>query len=66
LCPAPPNGCRATRHPFWRRRIKEEEGLNGDQVVGRQGPAHHQTHPEEEEVGVVSTDGGATVQRQQR
>jgi len=39
LCSAPPNGCRDT-HPTWR--TKEERLFNGDQVAGRQRPAHHQ------------------------
>ena len=35
MCSAPPNGCRDTQHPTWR---KKEELFNGDQVVGRQKP----------------------------
>jgi len=39
---APPNGCRDTQHSIWR--TKEERLFSGDQVVGRQRPAHHQEH----------------------
>jgi len=35
--------CRDTQHPTWRT-TKEEWLFNGDQVVGRQRPAHHQEY----------------------
>ena len=39
---APPNGCRDTQHPTWI--IEKEKLISGDQVVGRQKPAHHQEY----------------------
>ena len=42
MCSASLNGCRDTQHPIWR--TKEERLFSGDQVVGRQGPAHHQEY----------------------
>jgi hypothetical protein len=40
LCTAPPKGCRATQH----LRIKRGGACNGDQMVRRHGPAHHQDY----------------------
>jgi hypothetical protein len=34
------NGCRDTQHPTWR--VGLEKLFSGDQVVGRQKPAHYQ------------------------
>ena len=44
LCSTPPNGCRDTQaqHPI--QRTKKERLFSGDQVVGRQKPAHHQKY----------------------
>jgi len=42
LCSAPPNGCRHAQRFIWR--TEEERLFSGDQVVGRQRPAHHQEY----------------------
>ena len=43
LCPAPPDGCRGTQQITYI--INRGKGFNGgDQVAGRQRPAHHQEY----------------------